>query len=117
MPEKKKRINGKKKGNAYELKIIGEILHWYENAVSSRSESKRLDDAGVDICYTPGLNIQCKAVEQSINNHDILNNMPQQKGVLNVVVHKRCRQGCTITLSKSDFYLLWDMVMKNKSKE
>lgn len=103
--EKKKRINGKKKGNAYELKVIQDLKELYPEAVSSRSESKRADDAGIDIMYTNNLQIQCKAVEQSINTHKILSGMPKN-GKMNLIFHKRNRQGETVTLSKEDFLQL-----------
>ena len=57
-------INSRAKGNSYELQIINKFKErgWVD-CVSSSSESKRTDDAGVDICYLP-VNVQCKAVEK-----------------------------------------------------
>lgn len=114
--EKKKKINGRAKGKTYELALIKEILHWFEDAVSSRSESKRTDDAGVDIMYTDPLQIQAKAVEKSINTHKILAGMPQVEGKLNLVFHKRNHQGCVVSMKKSDFYQLWDQVQQINNK-
>jgi hypothetical protein len=52
--DKKKTFRGaysKKKGNRYELQIIKELNELYNtnSLISARSESKRLDDAGVDV--------------------------------------------------------------------
>ena len=52
----KKKRNGayaKRKGNNYELKIIKELIGLgYKGLKSSRSESKNLDDAKIDIART-----------------------------------------------------------------
>lgn len=98
-------MNSRAKGNQYELKITKKFndLGWTE-ACSSRSESKRLDDAGVDICYTPPFNVQCKAVENLGSAHNTLARMPK-KGI-NVVFHKKNRQGTVVSMSEEDFFTL-----------
>ena len=56
----------RRRGNNYELKIAHELEELgYEEVLTSRSESKRMDDAGVDLII-PGseLMIQCKRVLQ-----------------------------------------------------
>ena len=68
---KKKKKTGsyaRKKGNSYELKIIKELntLYKTDTLVSSRSESKRTDDAGVDIVDSKNLMpfyVQCKSTQ------------------------------------------------------
>ena len=66
-----KASQSKRKGNNYELKIIHELTDLgFEGLVSSRSESKRLDDAKIDIADT--LNVldfygQCKRTKNSPN--------------------------------------------------
>ena len=59
-------LNARNKGHAYERKIVNELKEYllFVNALSSRSESKNLDDKGVDIAYTDPFYIQCKAVEK-----------------------------------------------------
>lgn len=98
------KINARNKGNSYELKVIRELnsMYW-PGAVSSRSESKRKDDAGIDICYTDPYNIQCKAVERLGNIHQVLNSMPKDENI-NLVFHKRNRQGEVVSMTKEDFY-------------
>ena len=103
-------INPRKKGHSYELKIISELQRWFPDAVSTRSESKRLDDKGVDICYTGEFHIQCKAVEKLGSQHDILGRMPDDK--IRLVVHKRNRKGETVTMWKDDFYRMLERWMK-----
>lgn len=66
-----KASQSKRKGNNYELKIIHELTDLgFEGLVSSRSESKRLDDAKIDIADT--LNVlnfygQCKRTKNTPN--------------------------------------------------
>lgn len=98
--------NARAKGNQYELATIKKLkeLGWTE-ACSSRSESKRLDDKGVDICYTPPLNIQCKAVERLGSYHSILDSMPDDKN-FNIIFHKRNRQGTVVAMTEEDFFKL-----------
>jgi Holliday junction resolvase len=42
-------INSRAKGHAYELQIVNRLKELGYDAVTSRSESKRMDDLGVDI--------------------------------------------------------------------
>lgn len=66
-----KASQSKRKGNAYELKIIHELTDLgFEGLVSSRSESKRLDDAKIDIADTLGVLDfygQCKRTKNTPN--------------------------------------------------
>jgi hypothetical protein len=108
-------INSRTKGNRYELDIIKlfKSLGW-EEAVSSRSESKRKDDAGIDICYTDPFHIQAKAWERAPSYHEVLKSMPQIKGKYNLIFHKRNRQGAVVVLSQEDFLELLDMLIANQ---
>lgn len=107
-------INARKKGHAYELDIIQwcKEIGW-EEAVSSRSESKRTDDKGVDICYTNPFNIQCKAVENLGSVHKVLAAMPKDENY-NVVMHKRNRQGTIVSMTLADFTELVTMLKQNR---
>lgn len=67
---KKKRSGAyaRKKGNSYELKIIKELNSLYntDTLVSSRSESKRTDDAGIDVVDRENIlpfYVQCKSTQ------------------------------------------------------
>lgn len=98
------KINSRKKGNSYELWVINKLqsIGLFPEAVSSRSESKRRDDAGVDICYSDPFNIQCKAVEKLGAVHDILARMPDEANY-NIVFHKKNRKGTVVSMSLDDF--------------
>lgn len=98
-------MNARNKGNKYEQKLCLELKEYFPNVVTSRSESKRTDDLGVDFCYTGIFNIQAKAVEKLRGgHHEILDRMP--KIGINVVFHKRNNKGTTVTMSKELFYEL-----------
>jgi len=99
-------INGRNKGKNFELTLIKKLksLGWVK-ACSSRSESRNLDAAGVDVCYTDPLQIQCKAVEKNFNVHTELASMPQN-GKFNLVFHKRNRLGTVVSMTEEDFFRL-----------
>jgi hypothetical protein len=64
--------------------------------------NKKLDNAGVDLVGTDPFSIQCKAVERSMDIHQVLADMPQE-GNYNVVVHKRNKKGQIACLDIKDF--------------
>ena len=101
----KRKINSRKKGHGFELSTIDKFKALGWECVSSRSESKRLDDAKVDLCYTDPFQVQCKAVETAPNMHTLLKSMPQNEK-LNVVFHKRNHKGVTVTMTEDDFFAL-----------
>lgn len=104
-------LNARKKGAAFELAIRDRFRELgYENAVSSRSESKNMDDKGVDLCYTGPFNVQCKAIENMGSAHSVLAAMPDDEN-WNVVFHKKNRQGVVVSMSMDDFL---DIVLKLK---
>ncbi len=99
-------MKAKQKGNSYELAIIKKFKDaGWENAVSSRSESRRLDDAGVDIVNTAPFSVQCKATERAPNYHEVLKRMPNDQNI-NLIFHKRNRQGSVVSMSEDDFWKL-----------
>lgn len=85
-------VNSRSKGAKFELWCIDKMRHLFPDAVSSRSESKRLDDAGVDICYTGNFSFQCKAVEKGLNPRRVIEAMPDD-GKVNILLWKRNRKG------------------------
>ena len=95
-------INSRNKGNAYERQIINEIKALGFDAVSSRSESKNMDDAGVDIITELPFNIQCKRVERLHDPEGIIENMPPDK--IRAIFTKKNRKDDLVILKKSDFY-------------
>ena len=107
--------SARSKGNSYERKIVRELREYllFPDAVTSRSESKRTDDKGIDIMYTDPFNFQLKAVERLGNIHKILNGMPNDNNY-NVVIHKRNNQGEVVSMSKDDFYEILGMLIRNQ---
>jgi lipopolysaccharide export system protein LptA len=73
-------------GHSFELEVIKDLKEWYPDAVSSRSESRNLDNQKVDICYTGDIHIQCKNTTIKPDYHKIINQMPSDKK--RVIVHK-----------------------------
>jgi hypothetical protein len=95
-------IHSKNKGNKFELQIVQFLERLGFEAVTSRSESKRLDDKGVDIVTNAPFNVQCKAVERlSVPIHQLLKDMPTDKTP--VVFHKRNNKGVVVSMKLEDF--------------
>jgi len=97
-------VKSRRKGHNFELETITKLKEFFPNCVSSRSESKRLDDSGVDIAFTNGFNVQCKNTATAPNFHTLLKSMP--KTGMNLVFHKRTFKGVTVTMSEEDFLIL-----------
>ena len=103
-------------GLNYERKIIKDVkeLGLFPNAVSSRAESKNMDDKGVDLCNTPGVFIQCKNSKTNPKYDTLLEEMPQELGVINAVIHQKTKKATTkfiaqgeyVIVRKADFYRL-----------
>ena len=99
------------KGNSYELLIKNDHVNLgFSNVFTSRNESKRTDDAGVDLVGLP-YHIQCKAVERlSPGIHKTIQNMPRDK--IRTVFHKRNRLGSVVCLEKDDWYKILRHLVK-----
>lgn len=91
------------RGNSYELSVIKRIRHIYPDAVSSRSESKNLDNKQVDICYTGNFHIQCKLMATK-PDYKILDEMPQDK--IPVIFHKYTRKGKVNFITQGEYAIL-----------
>lgn len=108
-------INSRNKGHGYELQIRDLFikLGWLQ-CVTSRSESKRKDDQGIDLCYTDPFNIQAKAVEKLGSVHDILSKMPKDSNY-NLVFHKRNRKGTIVCMTIEDFKEILEILITNQT--
>lgn len=110
----KPKINARKKGHEYERQVMHEFRELgFTECLTSRNESKRMDDLGVDLMHTGPWQVQLKAVERLGNLHKVLKAMPAVTGKLNLVFHKRSRQGDTVTMRKEDFYALVKLLPKD----
>lgn len=79
----------------------------YNKACTSRSESKRADDKGIDVLYVDGYGIQCKRTEKQPKFSDVLTSMSEDYGV-RIVIHKANNKKTTVTMLADDFYKLID---------
>ena len=95
------------KGHKYETDLCIELRAYFPDVVTSRSESKRTDDAGVDFCYTGDFNLQAKAWEAAPSYHKVLKSMPDD-GNHNIIFHKRNHKGTVVVMDKETFYKLLD---------
>lgn len=110
---KKKIKSPRAKGHNYELQVVKLFKELGWDCVTSRSESKRTDDAGVDLCYTAPFQVQAKCWESAPSYHKVLASMPQKKGTYNLLFHKRNRQGSVVVMSQEDFVELLEMLIYN----
>lgn len=115
-----KRRNNRTAGNNYERQIVNELKQLgFPEAVTARSESKNLDDQGVDICNTPGYHFQCKNSKTNPKYTELLAAMPttlytKDDVYFPVILHKKTKkagtkfipQGEFAILKKEDFYKL-----------
>lgn len=112
-------INSRKKGVVYEQYLARKFReNGYPECLTSRFESKRIDDVGVDLCYTGNWLVQAKAVEKlSPSVHDVLSSMPDGD---RVVFWKKNRKGTVVCMEEELFWKLlkvYDTNNKNSSSE
>ena len=96
------------KGHTYEREICALLKGLGYSAVTSRSESKRLDDKGGDIVTDFPFHIQAKAVERmSMPAHDLLKTMAEKlTDKPSVLFHKRNNKGTVISMTLETFLTL-----------
>lgn len=82
------------------------------DACTSRAESKRRDDQGVDLCYTGPWNVQAKRYKSAPSYHKVLAEMPDEPGQVNVIHHKRPRKGAVVVMSEDDFMEIVETMKK-----
>ena len=94
-------INGRNKGHAFEVKIMNELKALGYECLTSRNESKRLDDAGVDLVDSTPFYYQLKKTERLPNLHQVIKDMPDAK--VRTILHAKNNQEPLITLRWEDF--------------
>lgn len=118
--------NGKRNraaGQGWERKLAETFrVLGYKHVVTSRSESKSRDDKKVDLMNKDErvngqfvLNVQAKNAVGHLKYGKILSEMPEEKGVINCIIHKQTKKtnnrfiqtGEYVMLSLSDFLLLF----------
>ena len=94
-------INSRAKGHQFEIRIAQELREMGYDCVTSRSESRRLDDAGVDLVDDTPFYFQLKRTERLVDLNGTLASMPKEKTP--VVLHKKSRKPALVTMSWEDF--------------
>jgi hypothetical protein len=84
--------NNRTAGHGWELMSIKILRPIFPKAVSSRAESRNRDAAKVDICHTGFLNVQCKNYSKPIKYDEVLDEMPNEKGQMNVIFDRQTRK-------------------------
>jgi hypothetical protein len=100
------KINARAKGHTFErenMHLFREL--GYDKCVTSRSESKNLDDLGIDLVYTGIFDVQCKRVEK-LNVSKTMSEMPERDGQVPIVMHKQNRYPALVTIKRDDFMVL-----------
>ena len=92
------------KGHRFERRIINELKEFGYQAVSSRSESKSMDDKGVDIISDFPFYIQCKNTMRMPEPWKIFDKMPKEKPPL--IVWTKNHKEDLVIIRKTDFYEL-----------
>jgi hypothetical protein len=64
----------------------------FPKACTSRSESRNRDNQKVDLCHTGNLNVQCKNYSKPIKYDEVLDEMPNEKGQMNVIFDRQTRK-------------------------
>ena len=106
--------SARKKGHSFEREICKLLVARGFVAVTSRSESKRLDDAGCDIFSDFPFYIQAKAVERmSMPVHEMLKTMSKSlPDRPPCVFHKRNNKNTVVSLQLNDFLDLCTIILK-----
>jgi hypothetical protein len=102
------------KGHNYERQVRLEMHELdYPDCETSRYESKKLDDAKVDLTHTDPFSVQCKAYKNQPNFRTVLSEMPDNTNY-NVVFHKQSFKKDIIVMWKEDLYEIIKMLKAEK---
>lgn len=90
-------------GHDWEREVVKALREMGYEAVSSRYASRQTDDAGIDICNTGDLAIQCKNTSKSIDYHKINKEMNTDKN--KIIMHKRTEKSGERFLCKGKYVI------------
>lgn len=79
--------NNREKGHRFERQLKTILQNKFPGVKTSRSESRELDNKGVDFANTDPFNFQCKSLSKKVNYDEILTKMEQVDGV-SVILHR-----------------------------
>jgi hypothetical protein len=123
--------NGKRNraaGHGWERKLVDMFKKvGFEHVVTTRSESKSRDDDKIDLMNKNErkngqfvFNVQAKNVANTLKYAELLREMPNEKGIINVVAHKQTKrvgtrfvpQGTFMIMSLDHFFTLISIAVK-----
>lgn len=94
-------------GHTLERKVVNDFKAiGYTTAISSRMESKRKDDAGIDICNTDPFAIQCKNMKGNIDYAAILDDMEVEENQIKVLIHQKTKKAKVRFIEVGKFAIL-----------
>jgi len=104
------------KGHRFERKVAKMLRKLgFEACVTSRSESRNLDNAGVDLCYTDPFYFQCKNTNNQPNFRTILKEMhPEDFTHYKVVLHHTNNKADIAVMYMEDLFEIIQMLKTDK---
>jgi len=97
-------------GHGFERQIVIELKNvWpakFHECCTSRSESKRTDDKGIDFCYTPGYQFQAKNTKDVPKYWELLPGMPQAGPIVNIILHKKTKKSNSKFISQGEYAIM-----------
>jgi hypothetical protein len=95
-------MNSKHKGNRFEQAVARRLRHLFPNVRTAREMNKWLDAQGVDFVDTYPFQFQAKHVERGLDPHAVLERMPQNDQMYNVLLWKKNRKATLVVMSIED---------------
>ena len=95
-------MNSKHKGNRFEQAVARRLRQLFPNVRTAREMNKWLDAQGVDFVETYPFQFQAKHVERGRDPHAVLERMPQNDQMYNVLLWKKNRKATLVVMSIED---------------
>ena len=95
-------MNSKHKGNRFEQAVDRRLRQLFPNVRTAREMNKWLDAQGVDFVETYPFQFQAKHVERGLDPHAVLERMPQNDQMYNVLLWKKNRKATLVVMSIED---------------
>jgi hypothetical protein len=95
-------MNSKHKGNRFEQAVARRLRQLFPNVRTAREMNKWLDAQGVDFVETYPFQFQAKHVERGLDPHAVLERMPQNDQMYNLLLWKKNRKATLVVMSIED---------------
>jgi hypothetical protein len=92
-------------GHNWERECQKVLLPLFPKTLTSRNESRTLDNLKVDLTHTDPFYFQCKTTATKLDYHTLLNEMPQDNHV-NVLLHRLTKKVNTRFIKQDDYAIL-----------